>query len=91
MGCSKGSPRPYEKAHLWRCLSPNDQERLLRACKLGTGAPRLNYCTIYVDAQGPVAVCADGTVEWPWKLSSYACLSAADSERLLIYCRRDKP
>jgi len=88
MGCARSEPIPYMQADNWRCVSPADQAKMLRDCKSGFGIPAVEYCIIYVDPSGPVAVCGSGSIQFPSDLRNYVCLSPRESERLLLWCKR---
>lgn len=91
MGCARTEPIPYADADLWRCVSPNDQNKILRDCKLGAGLPAVNYCIIYTEPyEGPTAFCGDGSVMIPSEMQNWVCLSERESERLLLWCKRKR-
>ncbi len=87
-GCSSGS-LDKAKASGWVCLNTQDNSSLIKACRLGTGVPKdLVVCMVLEG--GDELGCSNEKVVPAYGSGNYACLSTADVDHLLIWCKRNK-
>lgn len=69
----------------WSCVSPQDEDRALKACR-HYPAQDINYCVMA--GKEAALGCADGTIlEWE-DADNYACLSPEDRQTLFDWCSR---
>lgn len=88
----QGYSRTIEAAENYLCISPDSQERLLKAC-VERRPTRFAFCVVSPQERG--SWCADSAdpiddgffLGWV-QMMGYICTSPADMERLLKWCTR---
>lgn len=83
-----GHVLPEEKSDGVTCISPDDQNRAMRRCKLGNGWAPAVYCNWHLGDK--LFACSDGSIREWGEIINWSCLTPIQWDQGLEYCQRKR-